>query len=136
MDPITLAITAALTAGATGGVTDAAKKAIVDCYEGVKALIKKKFGSQSDVTEAMEKLEAKPNSEGRKQTLAEEIKIVAGEKDQDLLSAAQKLLELVKALPGGEQHIQMAVGVGNAIADRGGVAMSNVSSWPGKGHGD
>jgi hypothetical protein len=38
MDPVTVAIIAAISAGSTSGVTDATKKAIVDGYEGLKAV--------------------------------------------------------------------------------------------------
>jgi hypothetical protein len=49
---ITNAIIAALSVGVVTGATDTAKSAISDAYEGLKALIKKKYGDQSDVAEA------------------------------------------------------------------------------------
>jgi hypothetical protein len=122
MEPITTAIIAALTAGAAGGLTEATKKSINDAYSGLKALIEKKFGAKSDVTDAIEKLESKPESLGRQQTLAEELKATNVSADPKLLGAAQSLLELIKALPQGEQHIQSAVGTGIAQADRGSTA--------------
>src|SRR5437763_585877 len=102
MDPITLAIVAALSAGAASGATDVAKKAIVDGYEVLKTLLKKKFGDNSDATDAINKLQAKPDSPARRETLAEELKAVNAAADPELLHAAQSLLELVKALPQGE----------------------------------
>jgi hypothetical protein len=130
MEPITAAIIAALTAGAASGVTEAAKKAISDGYSGLKALINKKFGGKSDVTDAIEKLQAKPESPGRQQTLAEELKATNASADPELLSAAQSLLELIKTLPQGEQHIQNAVGTGIAQADRGSIASVNFGAAP------
>ena len=44
MDPVSVAIISALSAGATGAATDVAKKAIVDGYEGLKALLN--FGAR------------------------------------------------------------------------------------------
>jgi hypothetical protein len=126
MDPITTAIVAALSAGAATGVTDVTKKAVVDGYDGIKWLVKKKFGNNSDAAEAIEKLQAKPDSLGRRQTLAEELKTVNAAEEPELLSAAQSLTKLIRALPQGEQHIQAACGTGIAQADRGGVASVNM----------
>ncbi|GHP00134.1 hypothetical protein KSF_101810 [Reticulibacter mediterranei] len=53
MDPITTAIVAALTVGAAGGLTDTAKTVVGDAYQGVKALLTKKFGTKSAVVEAV-----------------------------------------------------------------------------------
>ena len=119
MEAITTAIIAALTAGAASGLTEAAKKSISDGYSGLKGLIKKKFGGESGVADAIEKLEAKPESAGRRQTLTEELTATDAAADSELLGAAQSLLELVRALPQGEQHIQTAIGTGIAQGDRG-----------------
>jgi hypothetical protein len=132
MDPVTLAIIAALSAGITSGLTNVAKKALVDGYEGLKGLIKKKFGSTSDPAEAIEKLQAKPDSPGRRATLVEDLKAVNAAADPELLSAAHSLLELIKALPQGEQHIQVAQGTGIAQADRGGRASVRIFGSPSK----
>jgi hypothetical protein len=112
------AIVAALSAGAT----DTAKSAIADAYQGLKSLIKKKFGHDSDVAEAIDKLEAKPDSGARKEVVAEELKAVNSASDPELVSAAQSLLALIKGLPQSEKHIQVAQGTGIAQADRGGTA--------------
>ena len=136
MEPISTAIIAALTAGAISGVTESAKKAISDGYSGLKALINKKFGAKSDVTDAIEKLQAKPESPGRQQTLAEELKATSVTAYPELVGAAQSLLELIKALPQGEQHIQHAVGTGIAQADRGSTATVNFAPAPSKKDSD
>jgi hypothetical protein len=136
MEPITAAIIAALTAGAASGVTEAAKKAISDGYSGLKALINKKFGGKSDVTDAIEKLQVKPESPGRQQTLAEELKAINASADPELLGVAQSLLELIKAVPQGEQHIQKAVGTGIAQADRGSTASVSFAAPPPKRDSD
>jgi hypothetical protein len=131
-DTITTAIVAGLSAGAITGATDTAKKAIADGYEGLKSLIKKKFGGDSDAVEAIDKLEAKPDSDGRKQTLTEELKAVNAVSDPELATAAQSLLELIRVLPQGEKHIQFARGTGIAQADRGSTATVTMHSPPGK----
>ena len=136
MEPITAAIIAALTAGAASGLTEAAKKAISDGYSGLKALINKKFGGNRDVTDAIEKLQAKPESTGRQQTLAEELKTANASADSELVGAAQSLLELIKSLPQGEQHIQNAIGTGIAQADRGSTATVSFVAPPPKKDSD
>ncbi len=97
MDPITTAIVAALSAGAVGGLTETSKTAITDAYTKLKDLLTKKFGARSNVVQAVDHLEARPASGGRKETLREEIVAVQAEQDEDLLAAAQHVLTLVHA---------------------------------------
>jgi Het-E N-terminal domain len=133
MDPITTAIVAAITAGAATGATDVAKKTIVDGYEALKALVKKKFGGNSEVADAIEKLQTKPDSAGRRETLAEEVKASKAAEEPDLLAAARLLLESIKGMPNGEQHIQqVAQGTGIAQASGGSSATVNMYGSPGK----
>jgi hypothetical protein len=131
-DIVTNAIVAALSAGAVAGTTDTAKSAIADTYQGLKSLLKNKFGHDSDVAQAIEKVEAKPDSNGRQATLAEELEAVNSLSDPELVSAAQSLLSLIKALPEGEKHIQVAQGSGIAQADRGGTATVTMYAQPRK----
>jgi hypothetical protein len=140
MDPVTIAILAAITAGAAKGTVeaaaDAAAKPIVSGYAALKALLRRKFGSSSEVIEAVDKLEKAPGSTGRRQTLGEQLAAVKAADDPELLSAAQALLDQIKAQPGGERHLQMAQGIGIAQADRGGTATVNVSgNIPGRKDG-
>jgi hypothetical protein len=127
MDPITTAILAAITAGVAPGLTEVSKKAIVGAYDGLKALIRRKFGDESELAEAVDKLEQRPESAGRKETLKEEVEAANAEKAPEILAAAQALLEKIQAQPGGEQHIQTAIGSYIAQADRGGTASVNVT---------
>jgi hypothetical protein len=128
-DIVTNAIVAALSAGAVAGATDTAKSAIADAYQGLKSLIKKKFGHDSEAAEAIDKLEAKPDSDGKKQVLAEELKAVDSASDPELVSAAQSLLSLIKALPQGEKHM-FASGTGIAQADGGSTATVTMHTPP------
>jgi hypothetical protein len=96
MDPITTAIVAALSAGAISGLTDTAKAAITDGYNKLKGLLTKKYGANSDVVQALDKLEAKPESSGRKDTLQEEIAAMNVEQDDEILAATKHLLTLVQ----------------------------------------
>jgi hypothetical protein len=136
MDPITAALIAALSAGAASGLTDTAKKAIADGYNGLKALINRKFGGSSEVTNAIEKFQDAPDSPTRQKTLAEKFKETKISEDPEVLSVAQSLLALIEKLPGGEQHIQHAVGTGIAQADRGSTATVSFAPLPTKQDGE
>ncbi|MGF6408360.1 hypothetical protein [Paraburkholderia sp. MM5482-R1] len=119
MDPVTTAITAALSAAASGATTEVAKKAISDSYEGLKGLLKKKYGSESDVAEALDKLDDKPDAKGRRQTVEDELEAVNAGADPELLAAARALLQQINAVPKAEQNVQIAHGTGIAQAAHG-----------------
>jgi hypothetical protein len=131
MDPVTTAIIAALSAGASSAATDVAKKTIVDGYDGLKGLLKKKFGTESDVVAAVDNLESKPASDGRQKVLAEELSAAGAPADVELVREATALLEQIRTLPGGAHHVQIAHGSNIAQADRGGTATVNVTGWQG-----
>jgi hypothetical protein len=126
MDPITAAIVSAVSAGAISGLTEASKTAITDAYRKLKALLSKKCGGESDVVHAVNEVEAKPDSTGRQATLQEEVAAVKADQDQELLQAAQALLQLLQASPEGAQHVQTATGSYIAQADRGSSASVNI----------
>jgi hypothetical protein len=72
MDPITTAIVATLTSGFDDDATAVERKAKIEAYEALIAVLEKKFGLQSEIVNAIEGLEAKPDSTGRKEVLKEE----------------------------------------------------------------
>jgi hypothetical protein len=51
---VTNAIVVAISAGPVAGAKDTAKVAMTDAYQGLKSLIKEKFGHNSDVAEAID----------------------------------------------------------------------------------
>lgn len=101
MDPITTAIVTALSAGTVTGLTDTAKTAITDSYNKLKGLLTKKHGADSDVVQAIEKLEAKPESQGRKASLQEEIVAAKAEQDEEILATAKQILILTQPQQAG-----------------------------------
>lgn len=127
MDPVTAAILAALGAGVAKSAGEVGGKAIIDAYRGLKAVLKNKFGDESQVAKAVEELEANPDSVGRKEILKEEVSAAKADQDQDVRRAAQELLDRIGAQQGGEQHVQQVIGDYNAQADRGGHASVNVN---------
>jgi hypothetical protein len=96
MDPITTAIAAAV-------LTDLSKDAIKGSYKALKDALKKKFGAESDLVEAVDKLEKKPNSEGRKVTVQEEVSVAKANEEPEILKLAQDLLDKTKEQPGGQK---------------------------------
>ena len=58
MDPVTFtAIVAALSAGVATGVGKVVESAVVDAYQGLKATLRRRFGDDGDVVQAVDKLE-------------------------------------------------------------------------------
>jgi hypothetical protein len=102
MDPITV-ILAALVAG----TAKAAGDAVPDAYKGLKALIQKKFAGKPVAEAMLEEHEKDP------ETYAAPLKknlVEAGvDKDEEILKAAQELLNQVKEQPGGQQIINQSV---------------------------
>jgi hypothetical protein len=128
VDPITFtAIVAALSAGVATGVGKVVESAVVDAYQGLKATLRRRFGDDSDVVEAVDKLEQKPDSEARKALLQEEVEAAGVDRDPEVRKAAQDLLDRVEAQPSGEQHVQYARGSYIAQADRGSTAEVRVN---------
>ena len=96
MDPITTAIVAALAA--------LSKDAIKDSYNALKSVLKKKFGSESDLVDAVEKLEKRPDSKGRKAMVQEEVEMAKVNDDVEIVQLAQDLLNKLKDEPSGQQR--------------------------------
>jgi hypothetical protein len=109
MDPITTAFLAALATGIGAGAPQVAEQAIIDGYNALKFAIQKKFGQESAIVEAVEKLEVKPKSTGRQTTLHEEIIDSGADQDPELLNAATALLAIIKELPEGQTIVKQVV---------------------------
>lgn len=115
MDPITTAIMAAL--------ANLTKDAIKDSYNALKCACKKKFGEKSDLVEAVDKLEKKPDSEARKGMLQEEIEVANAHKDTEIIHLAEILLEKIKEQSPEQKNItirditatgEKVIAIGNA----------------------
>jgi hypothetical protein len=98
-------ILAALIAGATAAAKDTAGVAVKDAYNSLKELIKNKFGDKTDLVDAVDKLEKKPDSEARKATVKEEVETAKVNDDPEILKLAQDLLDKVKEQPDGQEII-------------------------------
>ena len=112
-----------------GALTSLAEPAIKDAYEGLKSVIKKRFGNDSDVLEAIQELEAKPDSEARKAVVKEELDVISAGEDPDVVAAASQLVERIReVLPDGEHIIntvtQNVSGTGHLFTGTGDVNVS------------
>lgn len=95
MDPVTMIMTA-LAMGAASGAPSVGAQAIKDAYAGLKTLIVRRFGNRPDVQKAVDDLEKKPESAGRKATAEEELKEAGAGNDAEIIAAAQALLKALK----------------------------------------
>ncbi len=104
MDIVTSAI-----AGALGNLSS---NVVQHTYNWMKNLLLHKCGAESEVAEAVKKLEQKPDSEGRKGTLSEEVQAVGADKDAEILKAAEALRAAVEgqAEKGGAVVNQYVIG--------------------------
>jgi hypothetical protein len=91
MDPITLIVTA-LATGAAAGLKPTAEKAIKDAYEGLKALIVRRY---ERTNAAVPVLEHNPASDAGKAVLQEALAEEGAAEDETLLRQAQAVLQAV-----------------------------------------
>lgn len=101
MDIVAPAVIAALTL--------LSEPVVKDAYDHLKAALTSKFGKNRDLMEAVERLEQKPESAGRREMLREEIVAARADADEDIARAAEALLEKLRAQPHAQQIIQQAV---------------------------
>jgi hypothetical protein len=92
MDPLTLIVTA-LATGAAAGLKPTAEKAIKDAYEGLKALIVKRY---ERTKAAVPVLEHNPASEAGKAVLRESLAEEGATEDEELLRQAQAMLQAIR----------------------------------------
>ena len=90
MEPITV-IVSALAAGAAAGLKPMAEGVIKDAYSAIKSFIKKKY-DKVDLTP----LEAKPESETKRASLAEDLTDAGAANDLELLDQAKQVIDAVK----------------------------------------
>ena len=94
---------AALIAGATAAAKDTAGAAVKDAYNGLKALLKKKFEKDA-LAQAM--VDAKREEIKQAEVLLKNKIVEAGvDKDNEITELAQDLLDKLKEQPGGQDII-------------------------------
>lgn len=91
MDPVSIIVTA-LATGAAAGLKPTAEQIIKDAYEGVKALIKRKFSAPINIG----LLERDPASKAKQEVVREELNRLDASSDHELLAQAKALLDLIR----------------------------------------
>jgi hypothetical protein len=92
MEPITAAILAALPALAA----DTVKSTVKDAYEGLRAVIRRKWGDAGPITKAIISLEEDPNSKAQAAVLEEKILATKAAEDSEVVHALHQLVEQLK----------------------------------------
>jgi len=114
MEPITAAILAALN-------SDLVKTGLSDAYQGLKAVIRRKWGDSAPINKAITALEEDPKSKAQAAVLDEKVGAVKAADDSEVLQALQQLVEQMKSRGvGGEAvakiQFNMSGGVVQGIA--------------------
>lgn len=91
MDPIVAAVVAALGVMCNASLGEAAKKATVDAYEGLKGLVKRKFAKDHPAAVAIEQIEARRAAPDAVEDLAPKIAQYRLGEDPEILEAAHRL---------------------------------------------
>ncbi|MEW9527388.1 hypothetical protein [Microbispora sp. NPDC049125] len=89
MDPVTL-IVSSVAVGAAAGLKDSAAQAVKDAYSVLKRLLRR---HEVDVSA----IERKPDSQAQREALKETLTDSKADTDAELLAAAHRLAELVRA---------------------------------------
>jgi len=116
MDPVTL-IEAALAAGAGAGMKDTASAAVQDAYAGLKALVSRRFAGRPEGEIVLARHEKAPQM--WQAPLAAELAAVEANRDNELVAAAQALLQLVDAegFRSGKYNVDVRGGQGVQVGD-------------------
>jgi hypothetical protein len=93
MEPITTAILAAVQTLAS---SDVAKTGVKDAYEGLKAVILRKWGDSAPISKAITAIEEDPKSKAQAAVLDEKVGAVKATEDADVLQALHQLVAQMK----------------------------------------
>jgi len=92
MDPITTAILAVLPALAS----DVVKSGVKDAYEGLKAVIRRKWGDAAPISRAITAIEQDPGSKAQAAVLAEKVSAAKAAEDAEVVEAVRQLVEQMR----------------------------------------
>jgi hypothetical protein len=128
MDPITAAILALLPALAS----DMVKTGVKDAYEGLKAVIRRKWGEGAPISKAIAAVEEDPTSKAQPAVLEEKVGAVKATEDAEVAQALRQLVEQMKTHGvGGEAvakiQFNMSGGVVQGVAGAENVQIGSMS---------
>ena len=120
MEPISLLLTA-IVSGAAAALEPTTKQAVKDAYDGLKTLIKRKWG---DV--GIEQVEQNPKSTARREVLKEDLDKAGAAPDEQVMKQAQEVIRAVK-----EHAPQAAQAVGISLSELEAAGSVNISDLAG-----
>jgi hypothetical protein len=128
MDPITSAILGVLPALAAETV----KSTVKDAYDGLKAVIRRRWGEDAPIAKAISALEEDPKSKAQAAVPAEKVDAVKATEDPEVVQALRKLIEQMKSNGvGGEAvakiQFNMSGGVVQGVAGAETVTIGSLS---------
>lgn len=97
-----------ITTAIISGIASIGKVAIKGGYTALKNHLIEKLGAESDLIDAVERYEKKPDSEARKAAIQEEVELSGVENHPDMVKLAQDLIEQIKQQPGGQDIINQS----------------------------
>jgi len=115
MDPVTLILTA-LVAGAGAGLKDTVSSAVTDAYKGLKGLVRRKLAGREGGDLVLARHETDPQV--WEKPLAQELTAAGASDDQQLVSAAQALMQLVDAAGSAAGKYEVSASEHSAAAGR------------------
>jgi hypothetical protein len=118
MEPISTTILAVVQTLAS---SDVVKTGVKDAYEGLKAVIRRKWGDAAPISKAIAAVEEDPKSKAQAAVLEEKVVAVKAAEDAEVAKALQQLVEQMKTHGiGGEAvakiQFNMSGGVVQGIA--------------------
>lgn len=125
----TLVATAILTAassGVTAGVGDVSKKAVVDTYNGLKAIFVRKFGNDNKITKAIESLE-KDNTPDQQDNVKKEVAALIKDDDpniSEIKKTAQQILHLTNSITNINNQFNIEKVEKSVVVNNGNVTIS------------
>jgi hypothetical protein len=128
MDPITTTILAAL--GVMG--SEVIKSGVKDAYQGLKAVIRRKWGESAPISKAIAALEEDPQSKAQAAVLEEKVGQTKATDDREVAQALRQLVEQMKTHGvGGEAvakiQFDMSGGVVHGVAGAENVQIGSIS---------
>lgn len=118
-------VVAALAAGAGTGLSDTAKTAVVDAYQGLKALVKKAFDSDEKAAATLTLFEDDPTDGALVGKIVNQLTAHHVADSPEVRSAAQRVLDA--AGPSAIAPGSVAATVLQITAERGGVAAATIT---------
>ncbi len=98
MDPITIAIVAALVGGIAEGFA-------AEAYKALTTAIKKKYGKDSKIAQAIDTVEEEPDFEPNQQALTGRIEQMNAAQDPELVKLAQALIDALQETAKGQEAL-------------------------------